>query len=110
MKSRVPFIVGPKIVSRTKPDPTALKQFENSLRSWLCDPKQLQFYPQERYRLEGVVVGHSIHEDGSIIGTSDVMVIEKVLKDTDLDDLLCAITKSGSRYFFRAGSTTVASF
>lgn len=109
MKVHVPFLIGPELEFRVKQSPASIDKFKTQFRAWFRNPNELQFSPSEEFRLTGIVIKHPSYPDGSPIGTSRILVIEKALKDTDLSDLLCAITKSGSRYFFRGESLGIRS-
>ncbi len=111
MKVYAPFLVRPEIRHRSGcSEQSDFDQLEKSFRAWLDNPRKLQFYPPKMYFIAGIVTQHSVHPDGSQIGTSDIMVLEKVPNGNEPPELLCAITKTGSRYFFRADTLGFKSF
>lgn len=107
---RYPYLDNPKLMSYAENKDTTPEAMRQELYRFFNDLSRLQFYPPAAYRLQGNITGHPSFSDGTGLMTSDVLVIEKVINGTDLPDLLCAITKSGGRYFFRANALSVRSF
>ncbi len=105
---RYPFLDNPNLVFYAEKEKNT-NSLEQELCSFLNDLSRLQFYPPEAYRLQGNITGHPSLADGTGLITSDVLVIEKVTRGTNLPDLLCAITKAGNRYFFRANALRIKS-
>ncbi len=107
MRKRYPFLDNPKLVFYAEKEKDTSDLLTPMLCDFFNDLSRLQFYPPGSYRLQGNITGHPTLADGTGLITSDVLVIEKVTKGTDLPDLLCAITKAGNRYFFKGNALSV---